>query len=118
MLLTSKKVSKDIFLKRQIEPSNKGVSVWFSVFGRVRIGGKETWTWRSLGPAFSLQAQDQPSQIGKKKKRRKEKKKNCLTNKNFLSLEWGICFPLSDLHAMFLSYTQLSDLLVTDLTSK
>lgn len=54
----------------------------------------------------------------KKKKRRKEKKKNCLTNKNFLSLEWGICFPLSDLHAMFLSYTQLSDLLVTDLTSK
>jgi len=88
ILLTFKKVSKEIFLKRQIEPSNKGVSAWFSVFGRVRIGGKETWPWRSLGPAFSLQAQDQPSQIGKKKE--EEEKKNCLTNKNFLSLEWNM----------------------------
>ena len=42
--------------------------LWFSVFGHVRIGGKEMWTWRSLGPACSLQAQDQPSHIEKKKK--------------------------------------------------
>ena len=38
------------------------------IFGHVRIEGKEMWTWRSLGPACSLQAQDQPFHIEKLKK--------------------------------------------------
>ena len=47
--------------------------LWFPVFGHIRIGGKEMWTWKNLGPAYSLQAQNQPSHIEEKKKKRRKK---------------------------------------------
>ena len=46
------------------DPPTK-VCLWFPVLGHVRLGGKEMWIWRSLWPASSLQAQDQPSNVEK-----------------------------------------------------
>ena len=58
--------SKGTWLSMHDPPTK--ACLWFPVFRHVRIGGKQMWTWGSLGPAFFLQAQDQPSHIGKKAK--------------------------------------------------
>lgn len=48
--------------------------VGFPVFGCLRTGGQETWTWRSLWPACSLQAQEQRSHTGKKEEQHEHEK--------------------------------------------